>query len=456
MNEPDVRFGQEGVPIDAAALTQWNAQQGARSLRCPVHRSGIALVATEGDDTLQWICPVCGQRQPVLRDQALTALGAADAPSPVARQLSTSLDYLPPTPGLSSDGTILLGSYHASPQVFDGKDDRAISAGGVAGVAAAGILDHWVTLAPLLWVLMVATPMIAYFVRRRPTAPIARSRRLPLSSVRPGDWLAIAEPRPNRPVRLHPAAGNAHAARVLQVTRIGATGELLCNLMGEHHLEARDNQLVTVFELADPRANDYSFHTLGPIAAPTDDDEHRLVAVENNEQSTANQIAADGTIIVKRTVQGDRRDGAAPRDGRDLQRPVISEASRTNSIQKQENAQPAPRAMEPVEEMRRHALAEMRDYAISVIGSNNPGGITRSGLLQSVGARYPLAFTMGQSLERALAREARWSGNNYGLLGDTWVTQNRQVQRLRDTDRMESGTNWGRQGRQSVDSAAGG
>ncbi len=307
MSEPNVRFGQEGVPIDAAAPTHWNAQQGARSLRCPVHRSGIALVATEVDDTLQWICPVCGQRQPVLRDQALTALGAADAPSPIARQVSTSLDSLPPTtPGLSSDRTILLGSYHVSPQVFNGKDYRAISAGGVgavAGVAAAGILDHWVTLAPLLWVLMVATPMIAYFVRRRPTAPIARSRRLPLNSVRPGDWLAIAEPFPNRPVRLHPGAGNAYASRVLQVTRIGATGELLCNLMGGHHLEARDTELVTVFELADPRANDYSFHTLGPIAAPTDDDEHRLVAVENNEQATANQIAADGTIIVKRTVQ---------------------------------------------------------------------------------------------------------------------------------------------------------
>jgi len=151
-----------------------------------------------------------------------------------------------------------------------------------------------VTLAPLLWVLMVATPMIAYFMRRRPTAPIARSWRLPLSSVRPGDWLAIAEPLPNRPVRLHPGAGNAHAARVLQVTRIGATGGLLCNLMGGHHLEARDNQLVTVFELADPRANDYSFHALGPIAVPTDDDdERRLVAVENNEQATADQIGAD-------------------------------------------------------------------------------------------------------------------------------------------------------------------
>jgi len=285
------------VPLDAAGLIRWNTQQGARSLRCPVHRSGIELVATEVGGTLQWICPVCGQRQPVLRDQALAALGAADAPSPIARQVSTSLDSLPPTtPGLSSDRTILLGSYHVSPQVFNGKDYRAISAGGVAavtGVAAAGILDHWVTLAPLLWVLMVATPMIAYFVRRRPTAPIARSRRLPLSSVRPGDWLAIAEPVPNRPMRLHPGAGNAHAARVLQVTRIGATGELLCNLMGGHHLEARDNQLVTVFELADPRANDYSFHALGPIAAPTDDDEHRLVAVENNEQATANQIGAD-------------------------------------------------------------------------------------------------------------------------------------------------------------------
>lgn len=285
------------VPLDAAGLIRWNTQQGARSLRCPVHRSGIELVATEVGGTLQWICPVCGQRQPVLRDQALAALGAADAPSPIARQVSTSLDSLPPTtPGLSSDRTILLGSYHVSPQVFNGKDYRAISAGGVAavtGVAAAGILDHWVTLAPLLWVLMVATPMIAYFVRRRPTAPIARSRRLPLSSVRPRDWLAIAEPLPNRPMRLHPGAGNAHAARVLQVTRIGATGELLCNLMGGHHLEARDNQLVTVFELADPRANDYSFHALGPIVAPTDDDEHRLVAVENNEQAAANQIGAD-------------------------------------------------------------------------------------------------------------------------------------------------------------------
>jgi len=286
------------VPLDAAGLVRWNTQQGARSLRCPVHRSGIELVATEVDDTLQWICPVCGQRQPVLPAQALTALGAADAPSPIARQVSTSLDSLPPTtPGLSSDRTILLGSYHVSPQVFNGKDYRAISAGGVAavaGVAAAGILDHWVTLAPLLWVLMVATPMIAYFMRRRPTAPIARSWRLPLSSVRPGDWLAIAEPLPNRPVRLHPGAGNAHAARVLQVTRIGATGGLLCNLMGGHHLEERDNQLVTVFELADPRANDYSFHALGLIAVPTDDDdERRLVAVENNEQATADQIGAD-------------------------------------------------------------------------------------------------------------------------------------------------------------------
>jgi len=55
-----------GVPVDAAALTHWNAQQGARTLCCPAHRCGIALVATEDDDALQWICPECGQCQPEL------------------------------------------------------------------------------------------------------------------------------------------------------------------------------------------------------------------------------------------------------------------------------------------------------------------------------------------------------------------------------------------------------
>jgi len=300
--------------------------------------------------------------------------------------VSTSLDYLPATSGLSSDGTVLLGWYDSPHQILVGKDDRAILAGAgaaVAGVVAADMLSNAVTLAPLvLAVLVVTLTMIVYLTTRRATAPIARSWKLPVDAVRPGDWLAIDTPGRNRPTRLY-WVGNAYGARVLQVTRVGATGELLLHLVGGYHLEARDSQLVTVFELADPRANDYSFHAPGPITALTDD-----------ERCTFTGIRDHTTFLIGNS---DSDEGEATDD-------------------------------------ERRTLAEMRDYATFVIGSRNSDGITRSELLQAVGARYPLASTMRQSLERELARNARSSPEKYGLLGATWVARNCQVQRLRDMD----------------------
>lgn len=386
MSESDMRFGYEGVPLDAGALTHWNAQQRPRALCCPAHRPGIALVATEVEDTLQWICPECGQRQPVLEDQALTALGVADAPAPFARQVSTSLDYLVSTSGWSSDGTVLFGWYDSPHQIFVGKDDRAIIAG--AGVAVTGVLGAYmlstvVPLAPLvLAVLIVTLTTIVYLVTRRATAPIARSWKLPVDAVRPGDWLAIDTPGRNRPARPY-RVGNAYGARVLQITRVGATGEILLHLLGGRSFTARDTELVTVVELADSRANDYSFHTPGLIIAPVDDDLHIFEGMRDYAPFVTGR--------------------------RDFDEDELTDDERST-------------------------LVEMCDYATSIIGTRNFDGIKRSELLEAVSARYPLAFTMRQSLERELARNARSSSAKYGLLGATWVTQNRQVQRLRDMD----------------------
>ncbi len=76
--------------------------------------------------------------------------------------------------------------------------------------------------------------------------------------------MAIDTPGRNRPTRPY-RVGNAYGARVLQITRVGATGEILLHLLSGRSFTARDTELVTVVELADSRANDYSFHTPGLI-----------------------------------------------------------------------------------------------------------------------------------------------------------------------------------------------